>query len=163
MKRIAIVELKKEDLSFSAGHFTIFSATEREDLHGHNYHLNVCLEVQLDQNGLSFDYRLYNNELKKLCDYLDRRFLLPSQSQFLKLEETDEMWIAHFNKEKIPFLKRDVRILPIANVTIEELSFWFLTKMLENQDQLKEHHVEAITVSVSNGPSQSGISKWRLN
>lgn len=160
MTRVATVELHKEELGFSAGHFTIFSATEREDLHGHNYNLEVCLQVEIDDNGLAFDYRLYNKRLQTLCNQLDRRFLLPSQSKFLRLEETDDMWLAHFNHEKIPFLKRDVLILPLSNITIEELSHWFLQQVLQNKNEFAEHRIKSVTVKVSNGPGQSGSSSW---
>ena len=121
MKRLATIELHAEEHSFSAGHFTIFSATEREDLHGHNYHVSVSMQVELNDNGMAFDYRIYKNKLRQLCQQLDRRFLLPAQSHYLTLEETADMWIGHFNQERIPFLKRDVLILPVCNITIEEL------------------------------------------
>ena len=160
MKRTAIVEIHKEELSFSAGHFTIFSATEREDLHGHNYYVSVALETELAANGLSFDYRVYRSKLAEICNKLDRRFLLPEHSQFLKLEDTGDMWLAHFNNERIPFLKRDAMILPITNVTIEELSHWFLGHLLENPAQLAEHAIQSITVKVYNGPGQSGAASW---
>lgn len=161
MTRQATVEIHKDELSFSAGHFTIFSATSREDLHGHNYYVSAEFHVLLDDNGLAFDYRIYKNKLRHLCDQLDRRFLLASQSKFLQLEETEDMWLAHFNNEKIPFLKRDVVILPLTNITIEELSHWFLQQLIENLEELKRHHIEAIKIRVFNGPGQSGGAWWR--
>lgn len=162
VSRIAIVDIHAEENSFSAGHFTIFSASEREDLHGHNYRVAVSIQVELHDNGLAFDYRVYKNKLKELCQQLDRRFLLPSQSQYLKIEDRDDMWIGHFNDEKIPFLKRDVLILPICNVTIEELSHWFLTQLTDNKEELARHGIQHMTVKVFNGPDQSGAAKCGL-
>lgn len=161
MTRITTVELHKDEFSFSAGHFTIFSATSREDLHGHNYNVAAAITTLLDESGLSFDYRVYKIKILKLCDILDRRFMLPEKSQFLKLEDTGDRWVAHFNNEKMPFLKRDVVTLPISNVTIEELSHWFLEKLTENKNELKDHHIQEIKVSVFNGPGQSGSSVWK--
>lgn len=161
MPRIATLELHKEALDFSAGHFTIFSATEREDLHGHNYSVSVAFEIEITDNGMSFDYRIYKNILQKLCGKLDRKFLLPAQSQFLTLEETEEFLLAHFNREKIPFLKRDVVVLPICNVTIEELSNWFLQELIEDREALKKHRVRSVMVKVFNGPEQSGGAQWK--
>lgn len=160
MTRTAIVELHKGEFSFSAGHFTIFSATEREDLHGHNYNVSTAITVEIGDNGLAFDYRIYKKKIQQLCEKLDRRFMLPSLSQFLRLEETDDMWFAHYGKEKIPFLKRDVVILPVTNVTIEELSHWFLQQLTTHPDELKQHRIQKIKVSVYNGPGQSGSAKW---
>lgn len=156
MGRLTVVEIHKEENSFSAGHFTIFSATEREDLHGHNYYVSLALTVMIDDNGLAFDYRVYKQKLQALCARLDRRFLLPSLSKYLKLEDTGDMWIAHFGAERIPFLKRDVIILPITNVTIEELSHWFLQQLCAEQHMLAAHGIKDITVKVFNGPGQSG-------
>lgn len=160
MGRFAIVELHKDELHFSAGHFTIFSETERENLHGHNYNVDVALHVALNDNGMAFDYRLYKNKLLALCQQLDRRFLLPAHSKYLKIEDTDDLIYAHFGKERIPFLKRDVTILPVTNVTIEELSHWFLHKLTLDEIELKRHKIQGITVKVFNGPGQSGSSRW---
>lgn len=156
MGRLTVVEIEKEEHSFSAGHFTIFSATDREDLHGHNYYVSLALTVMIDDNGLAFDYRFYKQKLQSLCKLLDRRFLLPSRSKYLSLEDTGDMWIAHFSDERIPFLKRDVVILPVTNVTIEELSHWFLEQLSDDKKIFVQHGIKNITVKVFNGPGQSG-------
>ncbi len=148
----SIVEIHKEELGFCAGHFTIFSATDREDLHGHNYYVHVAFHVLINENGLAFDYRLFKKKLRALCERLNRHFLLPSQSPYLKLEDAGDMWFAHFNQERIPFLKRDVVILPIHNVTIEELSHWFLSELTKHPEELKKDSIQSMTVKVSNGP-----------
>ncbi len=163
MSRLATVALHKDELNFSAGHFTIFSATQREDLHGHNYYVEATFHISLNDNGLAFDYRVYKKKRLALCDKLDRHFLLPSESKYLQLEDTGDMWLAHFNNEKIPFLKRDVVILPICNVTIEELSNWFLQQITQDQDELNKHNIQEIMISVFNGPGQSGGSRWSKN
>jgi len=158
--RLATVAIHKDELNFSAGHFTIFSATEREDLHGHNYYVDVTFDVLLNDNGLAFDYRVYKRKLKAICEKLDRRFLLPSQSLYLTLEETEDMWIGHYNQEKIPFLKRDAVILPLCNITIEELSNWFLQQLVEDKVELEKNNIQGIRVRVFNGPGQSGGVRW---
>ncbi|HVY53711.1 MAG TPA: 6-carboxytetrahydropterin synthase [Gammaproteobacteria bacterium] len=160
MSRSAILQLHQDALQFSAGHFTILSPTEREDLHGHNYSVSAKFEVLIHHNGMAFDYRLYKQKLNELAAQLDRRFLLPSQSPYLRIEDTGEFWIAHFNNEKIPFLKRDIVILPISNVTIEELSYWFLQQLTLDNSELLQNQIQNITIQVYNGPSQSGASYW---
>ena len=56
----------------------------------------------------------------------------------------------------MPLLKEDVVILPLTNITIEELSHWFLQGILENQPEIERHAIHGITVKVYNGPGQSG-------
>ncbi len=160
MTRFASLEIHKDDISFSAGHFTIFSATEREQLHGHNYYVSIYFNNEISQNGMSFDYRYYKKKLQTLCDQLDGRFLLPAQSPYLKLEENDEYLFAYFDQKKIPFLKEDVVVLPLTNITIEELSHWFLQKLLIDLDEIKSHGIHGIKINVYNGPRQSGGASW---
>ena len=160
MVRFASLEIHKDEFSFSAGHFTIFSATEREQLHGHNYYVSVAFHIKIEHNGLAFDYRHYKKKILALCDQLDRHFLLPSQSPYLQLEEENDYWIAHFNHKKMPFLKEDVIILPITNITIEELAHWFLQKILEHQPEIARHAIHGMTIKVFNGPGQSASASW---
>lgn len=161
MVRFAQLEIHKEEFSFSAGHFTIFSATEREQLHGHNYYVSVSFNFKIEHNGLSFDYRQYKKKILSLCDQLDRHLLLPNQSPYLRLEEDGEYVNAYFDGRKLPFLKDDVVILPLTNITIEELSHWFLQKLLEEMGgHLEQHGIHGMTVKVFNGPGQSGGASW---
>ncbi len=158
--RNAILEIHKDELQFSAGHFTIFSATERENIHGHNFNVNVEFHFVLAPNGISFDYRFYRSKLSKLCEQLHLRFLAPEHSPFLKIEDAGDCWFLHFNNEKIPFLKRDLMILPVANVTIEELSYWFLQQLLQQPNELDNHGIHKLIVRVFNAPGQSGAAEW---
>lgn len=160
--RVTHLEIHKEEFSFSAGHFTIFSATEREQLHGHNYYVSISFKLLINDNGLSFDYRHYKKKILALCAQLDRHFLLPGQSRYLQLEDNNDYWIAHFNHKKIPFLKEDVIILPLSNITIEELSRWFLENILEDKNDIEAHGIRGITVKVYNGPGQSGGTSWEM-
>lgn len=160
MTRSAHLEIHKEELSFSAGHFTIFSSTEREKLHGHNYHISVAFQTQVGNQGLSFDYRHYKKKMQDLCEQLDGRFMLPSESPHMKIEHDGEHIYAHFDQQKIPFLKDDVVLLPVSNTTLEELSHWFLENILKHKTDIDQHAISGITVRVYNGPGHSSASTW---
>lgn len=163
-KRITKIELFKQNMNFAAGHFTIFSESERENLHGHSFFVHATIEAEIIDNGMTFDYGVYKKSIINICNTLDEVFLLPSQSPYLQIEESEDYIYALFNngKEKISFLKRDVKILPICNITVEELSYWFLEQLLINvktqQDHL--HLIHAIEVKIFSGPGQSGSSYW---
>ncbi len=158
--RLATLQLHPEGLQFSAGHFTILSPAERENLHGHNYSVSAAFQVFLHEDGMNFDYRYYKNKLCHLSEQIDRRFLLPGKSHYLQIEDQGEYWMAHFNGEKIPFLKRDIVILPISNITIEELSSWFLHQLTQDQEELARYKIQGITIQVYNGPGHSGSAHW---
>lgn len=160
MTRSAIIELHKEELKFSAGHFMLLSATHRENMHGHDYQINVAFNTVITHNGMAFDCRLYKQRLLKLCQSLDYHFILPGQSEYMRVEEQGDTWVCSFNEEKITFLKKDAAVLPICNVTLEELSFWVLEQITGNQQELQEHSIKGITVRVFNGRGESGASTW---
>ena len=96
------IEISKEYLNFSAGHFTIFSATERENLHGHNFQVRCAVTAAVGADGLAFDYVLLKRVLRELCDALDERVLLPEQSPYLTLEHRDGMVIALLRRRAHP-------------------------------------------------------------
>lgn len=160
MSRLAIVELHKEELKFSAGHFMLFSASERESMHGHDYQIHVAFNTLIQNNGMAFDCRLYKQRVLELCKTLDYRFILPAQSEFLQLKEAEDKWIATIGKEILTFLKKDSVVLPICNATLEELSFWFLTQLTKNDTELNAHNIKGIAVKVFNGRGESGTSNW---
>ena len=151
------IEISNTYLNFNAGHFTIFSATEREDLHGHSFYVNAEFCGPVDDNGLSFDYKLAKKVLKRLCDELDEKVLLPERSIYLKLGEKDGYIIAEFADERIPFLPRDVLTLPIRNVTLEELARYLLERLRHDPiiEDLDIHH---ISLRVSAGHGQSAVA-----
>ena len=151
------IEITKESLHFSAAHFTIFGPNKRENLHGHNFRVNAVIEGEISDNGLTFDYSIIKDILQKQCDVLDEKTLLPQHSPHLEVVEKEDYVRAKFNKETIPFLSRDVLVLPVRNITVEELSNWFLDQLLSN-DEIKELPIQQITVKVASGSGQWGVA-----
>lgn len=162
MSKLCTIELFREDLHFSAGHFTIFSATEREKMHGHNYHVHAFITTLVEKDGIQFDYRFYHQKLMVICKQLNLCFLLPSESRFLKIEEHGNYYHAHFDQEMLPFLKNDVVILPIANTTVEEISHWFIQQLIQDKNELRVNSVQALTIKITSNAGRSGSASWSL-
>lgn len=161
MTRLSRIELSKEDMKFSAGHFTIFSATERERLHGHNFAVSAEFLAEVGPEGMCFDYGVYKAELRKLCSAWDERFILAGESPHLVIEKGGEHLWALFNGTRIPFLASDVLVLPIANATLEEFSRLLLEALALDEEALRKRGVHEIIVRVSSGPGQSASSLWQ--
>lgn len=160
MARRTRIELFKEAMKFSAAHFTIFSATKRENLHGHNFTVQAELEGAVSDNGMTFDYAECRRRLIEACMKLNEITLLPGKSPHLTVTEEGGHVIAHFNGERIPFLRRDVMVLPVRNVTCEELSAYLLDDVVRDGAYLSEHDVRHVTVRVLFGPGQSASAEW---
>lgn len=156
---IVSIEIAKDYLHFNAAHFTLFSQKEREDLHGHTFYVAVTVEAQVQPSGLAFDYNLMKQKLTALCNRLDEKVLLPERSPFLDIVENDEYLIAQFGKERIPFLPRDVLTLPVRNITVEELSHWFLQQLIHD-DAIAALALRAVQLRVSSGPGQWASAIW---
>ena len=157
--RLSRIEIAKQALNFSIAHFTIFSATERENLHGHNYQLLCDVTATLGSDGLMFDYAILKKILKEMCDDIDEQVILPAHSPHLQISEEEAYLVALYNGERIPFLLRDVTVLPIANATVEEFSHYFLNKLIDHPN-LQERGIRAIAVKISSSPGQYGVAEW---
>lgn len=106
-----------------------------------------------------FDYGVIKSVIRDLCDAIDEQVILPENSPHLQLIDEDGYTVAVFNGERIPFLKRDVTVLPIANTTVEEFSNYFLHKVL-NHPELKDRGIVKMTIKVSSSPGQTGSTSW---
>ncbi|MFK8022264.1 MAG: 6-pyruvoyl tetrahydropterin synthase family protein [Pseudomonadales bacterium] len=160
MQRLTTMEIRKQYLHFSAAHFTIFSATERERLHGHNWRVGALITGPVREDGLCFDYAVYKDLLRSLCARFDEYTLLPNLSPHLKIEEDREYYCVTHAKDKMFFLKSDTIVMPVRNVTIEELADYLLQQLVENKKPLAEHDIQNIRLEVSSGPDQWASSEW---
>ena len=153
------IEISKEYLNFSVGHFTIFDKSHRENLHGHNYRVAAEIESPIGEDGLTFDYNLIKRTMKQLCEKIDEQVLIPEKSPFLSIDEDNQYVYVLFDKERLPFLKRDITLLPIRNITIEELSGYFLDCFLAHQ-AVKPLPITKVTMKCSSGDGQWASSHW---
>lgn len=161
MLRLTTIQLSKEYHEFSAGHFTMFSATHRERMHGHNFTVNAAIDVVVQDNGIAFDYVIYKKKLSTLCKNLNGYFLLPSQSPYLTIEEQEDYYVGHFNNEKIPLPKADVVLLPLRNISVEELARWFADQLSSETAEIERYQIQGITVQVFSSPGQSASASWK--
>ncbi len=155
------IEISKEDLKFSAAHFTIFSATERERLHGHNFRVSLALTAPVGDNGMCFSYVEIKRRLRKLCATLDEYTLIPAQSPYLQIDEDGEFYRLQFNGERMMFLKSDTLLLPLRNTTVEEYARYLLQQLLSDNAFVAGNQILALEMKVSSGPGQWGSARWQ--
>lgn len=60
------------------------------------------------------------------------------------------------------FLKEDVMLLEISNITIEELSGWFIEQILQDKEFIRSYGIQSITIEVFNGPEHSAKSQQNI-
>ena len=157
MEQLTTLYIDKESHKFSVAHFTIFSATERERLHGHNYSVSAKIVAPMGDNGFSADYNVYKNRIATLCESLDEYMLLAADSPYQQVKEHGDSYQVQFAGEQMQFLKSDTLVLAVTNVTVEELSHYLLKRLLKDSagDDLRE-----VQVCVASGPGQKGCASW---
>ncbi len=155
------VRLESAGFSFSSGHFTIFSSTERERLHGHRFTVACTMETQVGPEGLSFDYGYYKKILEDLCASVDEYFLLPQYNPHLQVQSEGAYVRCTFSGKTFQLPAEDVQILPISNITVEELSRWVALRLQAICGAcFGAHHILSYTVEVASGPGQSASFRF---
>lgn len=161
MSSLITIEVNKEDMKFSAAHFTIFSATERERLHGHNFRVSASISSPANRNGLAFSYKILKDKMRALCDELDEYTLLPTQSPFMTVTAQGPLVQAQFNGESLQFPASDCKLLPIPNTTVEAFAAYLLDRFLNDDDFVARYDIALVEMKVSSGPGQWGSCQWR--
>lgn len=160
LEQLTTIDLSKEYLKFSAAHFTIFSATERERLHGHNFRVAASLTAPVGDNGMCFSYRILKDKLEGLCTALDEYMHLPAESPHLGISECGGQYVVRFGSEELRFPCADTLLLPMRNVTVEEYARHLLERLLEDRELIERHGIRKVTIKVSSGPGQWGSCQW---
>jgi len=147
--------LDKQDFKFSCAHFILFDAERAELLHGHNYQVGVELGGrELDEEGLLIDLMRVKTAIRRLCDRLDSRTLVPSRSRHLLIEREQDGVEIRFGKRSYRFPEDDVLLLDEINVSVEVLARMLWQELVA---ALEEPGIETVGVSVS---GTSGQTCW---
>ncbi len=158
MSRLTTLYIDKEAHKFSAAHYTIFSASDRERLHGHNYSVSARIVAEMGDNGFSADYNVYKRKLAALCEPLDEYMLVAADSPYQSVEMTDdEVWVV-FDGRTVKFPAEEIRLLPVASVTGEALAHWVLDNLFQDK---KEFNDDIMELGVSSGAGQTGSAIWK--
>lgn len=158
MSRLTTLRIGKQSHKFSAAHYTVFSSTERERLHGHNYFVSIRMVAEMGPQGFSADYNVYKNTLQTLCDELDEYMLLAADCPYQSIEQQDEFIKVGFAGKDQYYRSDETLILPVVNVTVEELSHYLLNQLCA---RFHDPSVVEMELSVSSGPGQEASSIWR--
>jgi 6-pyruvoyltetrahydropterin/6-carboxytetrahydropterin synthase len=159
MHRKVIINMENQCLHFSAAHFTIFSATERERLHGHNYTVRAKVESQIRSKGMAFNYNELKRALHAVCKTLDEYTLLPGRSEYLQVKEEGEHYYVNFNGQKMLLLKSDTLVLPMENISVEELGHYII-EQLSRDGLMSALDIKRMQLSVASGPGQRVVSLY---
>ncbi len=132
------LKLAKEDFKFAAAHFTLFPDAPAERLHGHNYRVRIELVGnEIAPSGLLLPVAAVKAEIRRVCEQLDERTLIPEKSPALEIRREGGAILVALGKRQYRLPADEVRLLPLPNVTIELLA---------------EHLWQSLAGSLAGGP-----------
>lgn len=160
-----VLHIAKEYLKFSSAHFTIFSDTALEMLHGHNYYVTLNAEFRDSANGITIDFKHLKKIMETLCDVLDEKVLLPSESPYLKIEKEHHTFHVTFHgsgfSKDYRFPCEDVEILPVSNISSEMLSKYLCESFCEKLMQVWHQHKPDQEIGATLLSVQVGVEETR--
>jgi len=102
--------------TFAAGHALRNYRGKCENIHGHNYRVQVAIEgPELDENGLLYDFAELKHRLRATSEYLDHQFI-NDLKPFDELNPSAENIAKFFYGE----IQKDLRTAAIAYVRVWE-------------------------------------------
>ena len=144
------VSVTKDYLVFASAHFITFAGHRCEGLHGHNYRVRVTVDGALDEESwFVFDFVILKKIMRKLCDEIDHKVLLPLENPKIQLtEEGESVKVAYEGKPRYVFPKNDCALLPLPNTTVEMLAELLTTRLRAELDSMGARRLTAIPVPV---------------
>ena len=155
--------LGKEYFKFSCAHFLIFADGSKERLHGHNYHVEVEIQGDLNDKGLVIDFLDAKPVIRELCDSLDEHWLVPGEHPELKIENLEDGHSSVvYREERYLAPTQEIYVLPINNTSVENLASWF-GRELERRlvERFGPSQVRRLRVAISETPGQRGVYEIR--
>lgn len=156
------IRVYKQYFNFACSHFLVFENGTREPLHGHNYRVQVQGEAPKLTHDLVFDFLDIKPIVRKICDHLDHKVLLPkdnpylqyfSNNQNIEIKAPDDAFFS------IPLT--DVILLPITNTSAERLAIYLCEQIREKVWEEYKFRFTNLDVEVEETPGQSAIYRFK--
>jgi 6-pyruvoyltetrahydropterin/6-carboxytetrahydropterin synthase len=118
------IHIRKDYLKFSAAHMTVFPDGGKEALHGHNY--QVELEVELTEPptlARLLSYDVFKQALRAVCRDWDEKVLIASDNPWLEtLSSGESEYEFRLCGKRYVLPADEVVALAVDNITVENLT-----------------------------------------
>ena len=158
------VSVTKDYLVFASAHFITFAGHRCEGLHGHNYRARVTLDGEINQESwFVFDFVEIKRIMRRLCDEIDHKVLLPLQNPKIQIAEQGEsVTVAYEGKPRYVFPKSDCALLPVSNTTVEMLAELLTNRLHAELERVGARGLTAIEMEIEENFGQSAVYRTSL-
>jgi 6-pyruvoyltetrahydropterin/6-carboxytetrahydropterin synthase len=156
------VHTRKEALKFSAAHMTVFPDGTKEALHGHNYSTEVEWELSSISLSEMLSFAAVKSALREICENWDEKVLLAELCPFFKKQSGNGSLSFTLCQKAYLLPLEEVELLPIENVTCENLAALMLRLLLEKLEPREDFKpVLSLAITVNESPGQGARAEWR--
>jgi 6-pyruvoyltetrahydropterin/6-carboxytetrahydropterin synthase len=159
------VSVTKDYLVFSSAHFITYAGHRCEGLHGHNYRAAVTLDGEIsDESWWVFDFVELKGIMRRLCDEIDHKVLLPLENPRLQVAEKGEsVTVAYEGQPRYLFPRRDCALLPVPNTTVEMLAQLLTCRLRAELEKSGAPGLTAIEMEIEENFGQSAVYRLDLS
>ncbi len=138
--------------SFSAAHFITFGRARCEQLHGHNFRVEVEWTGPLGKHGYVVDFRQLKAAVEEILAELRDRVLLPLQNPAVELVIDRGLVRVQCGKNSWEFPRQGCALLEVENVTAEGLAAYLARRLKEAMAKRVRAVPEGLCVCVEEEP-----------
>lgn len=158
MKTAFSIRVYKQYFNFASSHFMLFKDGSREPLHGHNYRVQVKGNAPELDDDMVFDFLNIKPIVRKICDSLDHKLLVPKFNASLIIEDRDKNYNFITKDESVFSIpKTDVLLLPIENTSAERLAAYLAHEIKNQVFEQYQFEFSELEVEVEETPGQSAV------
>jgi 6-pyruvoyltetrahydropterin/6-carboxytetrahydropterin synthase len=156
------IRFEHDALHFSSSHFITFGTPEKvEALHGHNFRIRASVAGPLNRMSYVVDFLVAFDILKRICEMLSHKVLLPKDHPYIKLHAGSDTIDVTLPPLCWTFPKDDTITLPVRNTTTEALAEYIGTlfrKLLEQENAFEVPSQQyRITIELEESPGMWAI------
>lgn len=159
-----LIHLRKEAIKFSSAHMTVFSDGGKEPIHGHNYQVELSVELDNEAKILKnmISFQVFKDSMKSICKEWDEKVLIPLKCPYLtELKQTRES-VDFKLCGKHYLLPTDETVgLPVDNISTETLATEFLSRLV---NQLKKEmgmkYIHSLSLRIDESRGQGASVFW---
>lgn len=153
------VRVHPGELHFNAAHFITFDGT-CENLHGHNFHVELEARGQNTGDAFVIDFVLLNRLAAGICRELHDGVLLPGESSEVDIGEQDGLLTIESYGKRFVLPRASAIVLPLPNTTAEMLALYIGDRVIDALDERGvAGNLASLQVAVEEADNQWGIHR----
>ncbi|NJM12529.1 MAG: hypothetical protein HC889_12235 [Synechococcaceae cyanobacterium SM1_2_3] len=154
------LHIRKDGLKFAAAHMTVFPDGSKENLHGHNYQVELTVDLAEPPTlARMLSYERFKQALRTVCGAWDEKVLIAGENRWLEpLAAAEGDYAFRLCGKRYVLPADEVAVLPLDNITAENLAqllcerFW--AELLRDSSIAWSERVAAISLRIDESPGQ---------